>query len=187
MSAIVRLSLIGAILATGIFAAEENSHGGESTQMWKWVNFAILAGGIGFLAVKMGGPAFKSRGEAIRRELDEARKTKVESEARVAEIERKLGNLSGEIETFRKESREMVTRESDRLRRETAQMLERAQTQAQQEIESLAKSARNQIKAETARLALELAEKRIATGITAETQSKLVASLVDDLKKVSAR
>jgi F-type H+-transporting ATPase subunit b len=152
--------------------------------MWKWVNFGILFAGLAFLAMKFGGPAFKARGEAIRKELDLARKVKGDSEAKVAEIERKLGNLSNEIESFRKESREMIAREGERISRETAQSLERVTSQAEHEITSLTNAARQGIKAEAARLALQLAEQKIAAGITPETQSSLVSAFAEDLGKV---
>ena len=163
--------------------AAEHGEGGDLT-MWKWVNFGILFVGLAFLAMKFGGPAFKARGEAIRKELDLARKVKSDSETKVAEIERKLGNLSTEIESFRKESRDMIARESEKIGRETAQLLERAGGQAEQEITSLTNAARQAIKAEAARLALQLAEQKIAAGITPETHSSLVSTFTKDLDKV---
>lgn len=168
--------------ATPALAAEHGA-GGDLT-MWKWVNFGILAAGLGFLAIKFAGPAFQARGQAIRKELDLARKVKSDSEAKVAEIERKLGNLSSEIDSVRRESREMITRESEKVSRETAQMLERANAQTEQEIVSLTNAARKDIKAEAARFALQLAEQRVAQGLTPETQSSLVSAFADDLKKV---
>lgn len=163
--------------------AAEHGEGGDLT-MWKWVNFGILFVGLAFLAMKFAGPAFKARGEAIRRELDVARKVKGDSETKVAEIERKLGNLSTEIESFRKESREMIARESEKIGRETAQLLERAGGQVEQEIASLTNAARQGIKAEAARLALQLAEQKIAAGITPEAHASLVSSFAEDLGKV---
>lgn len=163
--------------------AAEHGESGDLT-MWKWVNFGILFAGLAFLAMKFGAPAFKARGEAIRRELDLARKVKSDSEAKVAEIERKLGNLSTEIESFRKESREMIARESEKISRETAHLLERAGGQAEQEIVSLTNAARQAIKAEAGRLALQLAEQKIAAGITPETHSSLVSAFAKDLGEV---
>lgn len=181
-----RLALVLILASASAFGAEHGSEGGMSTTTWKWVNFGILAAGLGFLIAKTAGPYFKSRNEQIRRELDEARATKARCEAQVAEIESKLKNLDGEIASFKRESLDLVAREGERLRSETAAMVAKVESRTADEIHSLSNAARAELKAEVARLALGLAEKRLAAGLPAGAQSGLVRTFIANLEKADA-
>ncbi len=169
--------------------AGENGHGeaGHSDlTTWKWIDFAVLAAGLAFLVVKTAGPYFRSQNEAIRTGIEDARRVKAESDAKVAQIEQRLKNLDQEIQAFRSESTQLVTREADRLQQETAQTMARLEAQTASEIASLGKAARAQLKAEVAGLAIAIARQRLAAGIPAETQSGLINRFVGHLKKVAA-
>lgn len=183
----MRLATLFLVASLSIFAADDASHDAhEDLTVSKWVHTGILAAGLGFLWMKVGAPAIKARGEGIRRELEEARKLKADSDVRVAQIQQRLGNLSGEIDGFRDESKRLLAAETAKLRTETEKLLARVQSQAENEIASLTKAARLEVKAEAARLALQLAEQKIAAGIPAETHASLVQDFVDDLRKVQA-
>lgn len=183
----MRLATLFLAVAMAAFAAEESHHGAApDLTVSKWVHFGILAIGIGVLWVKFASPAIKERGAEIRKELDQAKKLKAESEARVAAIEKQLGNLSGEIEAFRTESKKMLASEAAKIRTESEQLLTRVKSQTENEIASLTKAASAEVKAEAARLALQLAEQKLAAGLPAETHASLVKNFVEDLKKVGA-
>ena len=182
----MKLTVLFLAFGLSVFAAEGSKDAHADLAVAKWVHTGLLAAALGFLWFKVGAPAFKARGEGIRRELDEARKLKADSDRRVAEIEKRLGNLTGEIEGFREESKQLLSHEAEKIRQETGQLLARVQHQAESEIASLTKAARAEVKAEAARLALKLAEQKIASGIPAETHHALVQDFVEDLKKVQA-
>ena len=174
-------------------AATSDAHGapaGESGHndltTWKWIDFAVLAAGLAYLVVKTAGPYFRSQNEAIRHGIEDARRIKAESDAKVAQIEQRLKNLDQEIAAFRSESAQLVARESERLKQETAQTMTRLEAQTASEIASLGKAARAQLKAEVAGLAIAIARQRLSSGIPAETQSGLVSRFVGHLKKVAA-
>lgn len=162
----------------------EASHNDLTT--WKWIDFAVLAAGLAYLVIKTAGPYFRSQNEAIRTGIEDARRVKAESDAKVARIEQRLKNLDQEIQAFRTESTQLVAREADRLKQETAQTMARLEAQTASEIASLGKAARAQLKAEVAGLAIEIARQRLAAGIPAETQSGLINRFVGHLKKVAA-
>ena len=71
---------------------------------WKWATFAILAGALGWLIVKYGGPFYRSRASSIREGIEEAHKVKVEAEAKAAEIESRIADLSSAVEKLRQEA-----------------------------------------------------------------------------------
>ena len=66
--------------------------------IWAWANFAILAGVLGYLIVKKGGPWFASRSQAIRKGIADAEEIRRKAEASAAEVDRRLAGLETEIE-----------------------------------------------------------------------------------------
>lgn len=149
---------------------------------WKWANFAILAGGLAWLAVKYGGPYFRERTASIQSGILEATRMREEAEARAADIERRVGNLSAEVEHLRSQSKAEMAREAERVRAETASQIAKIQAQAEAEIASAAKHATRELKAYAAQLALAMAERQIAARMDDNMQDGLAASFVRDLK-----
>jgi F-type H+-transporting ATPase subunit b len=154
---------------------------------WKWANFALFAGLLGWLISKHAGSFFRSRSEAIASGISEATKTRQDAEARAAEIERKVSNLTTEIEALRSQSREEIAREGERVLAETQTQIRKIQAQAQAEIESSAKHASHDLKAWSAQLALQLAEKQIRDRMTPERHQRITDSFVDELRPKSER
>jgi F-type H+-transporting ATPase subunit b len=152
---------------------------------WKWANFAILAGVLGYLAAKNAGPFFASRSAEIQKGIKEAALVKAEAEARAAKIEARIANLAAEIEVIRKNSREEISAEGARISAETAQTISKIQAQAEQDIASAAKTASLDLKAQAAELAIGIAEQQIRARLTQETQDGLVDAFVHDLKRES--
>jgi len=148
---------------------------------WKWVNFAILAAGLGYLAVKFGGPALRSRAEEIRSGITDAQQVKADAERRAAEIDTRISNLGKEIEEMRVGSRQEMEAENSRLQAETVTELGKIQARAEQEIASAAKHASQDLKAYTAELALQMAEEQLKGRINPQVQDSLVRRFVGDL------
>lgn len=159
----------------------ESTEHGDSSAIWKWANFALLAAGLGYLIYKKAPPFFASRDREIRKGIEEAAVLRAQAEARAAEIERRLANLSTEIEQLRAGAREEMAAEAERMRRETEQALRKVEQQAAQEIDSAAKAARMDLKAHSADLALRLAEQRLRASLTPPVDEGLVRSFVEDL------
>lgn len=173
-------------------AAAREGEAHEKAQMpneiwWKWANFAILAGVLGWLISKNAGPFFRSRSEAIASGIAEATKTRQEAEARAAEIERKVSNLTAEVEQLRKQSHEEIAREGERVRLETEAQIRKVQAQAQAEIASAAKHASHDLKAYSAQLALKLAEQQIRERMTPDAQQWIADSFAKELRRQAGK
>ena len=82
----------------------EGEHGGM--EIWKWANFAILAGGLGYLVGKNAGPFFAGRTQQIRKEMIEAGELRKQAEMRAAEVDHRLANLENEIAAMRAEAKQ---------------------------------------------------------------------------------
>jgi len=161
----------------------EGEHG--KLELWKWANFVVLAGGLGYLIGKNAGPYFAGRSQQIRKDMHEAQEARRQSEARAAEVDRRLASLESEIAALRAESKNEAQVESERLTRHTAAEMAKIQSRAEQEIASAGKAARMELKRYTAHLAVSLAEQRLQARITPETQDALVRGFVRDLEPAS--
>ena len=182
--------LLGLFLAgfPGIAAAQENETGSKAREesgaedIWRVVNFVIMAGGVGYLIVKNAGPFFAARSKKIREEIVQGEEARQDAERRAAEVDRRLANLEADIAGLRAESAHEAEREFERMRQRTAAELAKIQAHAEQEIAAAGKTARAELKRYAAELAIGLAERKIRTRMNAETQDGLVASFVHELE-----
>lgn len=155
--------------------------------VWAWANFAILAGALGYLIVKKGGPWLAARSIAIRKGIAEAEEIRADAEARAAEVDRRLAGLETEIAALRDDARREQAAEAERIRQQTAADLARIQEHAAREIDAAGKSARIELKRYGAQLAVDLAEQRIRRQLTPALQSGLVENFARDLDQPSTR
>jgi F-type H+-transporting ATPase subunit b len=155
------------------FAQEQDGGESTSTKMWKWANFLVLAGGLGYLIGKNAPSFFAARSEQIGKDM---------AEARAAEVDRRLANLGAEIASLRAHAQEEAEAESQRLAHHRAAEIAKIQAHAEQEIVSAGKFARLELKRYAAELAIGLAEQKIRARMTPETQDALVRGFVRDLK-----
>ena len=122
--------------------ATKSEEGEGASPLWAWINFALLAGILGYLMVKKGGPYFASRTQAIRRGILEADEIRRNAEARAAEVDRMLAGLDAGIQGLRTSARKEQAAEAERIRRQSSADMARIQEHAAQEIESASKAAR---------------------------------------------
>jgi F-type H+-transporting ATPase subunit b len=174
--------------ALPLLAQEGGSAAKESnTLIWQWANFLILAGLLGWIIVKQGGPALAARTKQIQDGLTAGEKAKAEAEARAAAVNQKLANLEGEIAALRASAREEQEREAERIRREGEAEMARLHRQSEAEIDAAGKLAQLEVKRFAARLAIELAEQKIREGMTPQVQSGLLRNFAAGLPATQSR
>ena len=178
----VRWLVLSLALASLAFA-EESAAGEKDMTAWKWANFAILAGAIGFLLVKQAFPYFAARSIEIRRGIEEAKKMRADAEARAAAMEARLANLGIEVEAMRKSARDEAAQEGERIRQEMQRELEKIRTHADLEIASALKAAQIELKRYSAQLAIDLAREKVRERMTPADQETLVRNFVTDLSR----
>jgi len=152
---------------------------------WGWLNFAILAGGLGYVIKKNAGPYFAQRSLEIRKGMAEAETARAASDAKVAEVDRRLANLQADIEALRRNAQQEAEADAERVRREAAAELAKIQSHLADEIAAAAKSATLELRRYSANLALALAEQKIAARLTPETQARLVGTFVTTMAHVA--
>ncbi len=146
--------------------------------IWGWANFLILAGGLGYLIKKNAGPYFAQRSLDIRKGMAEADAARAASDAKVAEVNARLATLQTEIETLRRNAQQEAEAGAERIRQEATAEMAKVQTHLAEEIASATKSARLELRRYSAQLALGLAEQRITSRLTPDTQDRLVRQFV---------
>jgi F-type H+-transporting ATPase subunit b len=167
-------------------AAPEKKEPGEGMELWKWANFAVLAGGLGWMIGKNAGPFFAARSQKIRQEMSEAEEVRREAEERAADVSRRLANLDSEITALRQQSKAEADAEAGRVAAHTAAEIGKIRTHAETEIVSAGKAARTELKRYSAELAVNLAEQKVKARMNPEAQEALVKGFLHDLANSTA-
>lgn len=167
-------------------AAETASEAGgnqekEPSDIWKWANFALLAGGLGYLIARNAPAFFAARSKKIVQDIADAGKLRADAEARAADVHRRLANLESEIAVLHGQSQTQIAAEIERLKVHAAAEIAKIQALAEREIEAAGKAARSDLRRFTARMAIDLAQRKIEARMTPATQDGLVRGFVHDL------
>lgn len=168
-------------LASPEAGAHGGTHGGDPYIWYKWFNFAILAGGLGYLVAKLGVPALRGQQKAILKKLEEAQKKAAEAERRTKQVEEKVAGLEREIAELRRRAAEEMALEARQMEEETRRLLEKVDQQAQLEIASAVDHARKELRAMAAELAVQLAAERLAAEVAQGAQERLVERFIRSL------
>ena len=153
----------------------------EVNELWKWPNFFILAGLLGYLIKKHGAPLLVSRSNEIRESLEAGKKAKAEAEVRAAAVQAKIANLNSEIAELRASCHADLEREAQRIRRDTETEMSRIEHHTESEIVSLGKQAKLELRHYTAELAMNLAEQKIRARMAPSVQGALLNNFAGDM------
>lgn len=143
------------------------------------INFAILALAIFVPAKKFLPGMFRSRNTSIAKSIDDARKASTEANARLSEIEGRLGRLDAEIASIRTSAEQQAKVEEERLRASTEEEKNKIIQAAEQEIAAAAATAQRELKQFVADLAVSMAEKKIS--LDESTDRHLVQAFTREL------
>jgi F-type H+-transporting ATPase subunit b len=179
--------LVWVVFSAATLAAADAPAPAELSPIWRWANFLILAGVIGYLMAKFLPPLFASRSTEIRKGISEAQQMKQDAEKRSAEMDARLKALGADIEKFRTQSTAEMQQEGERISRETAEQIKKVEQQAAAELESAGKAARRQLKEYAAELALGMAEERLRGRMDSAAESALVDGFVSDLARQTSQ
>ena len=175
----MRRLILALLVAGGTALASETAHGeghgGDPMLMYKWINFAILAGGLGWVAVKAGGPALRGQQAKILDDMSAAARRAEAASAEAVAIEQRIAGLDAEVAAIRTKAEADLKAESERIQTETAGLLAKVEAAAGQDLTSAVEEARRELKAHAARLALDLAVEKAKARMTGEAQSALTA------------
>jgi F-type H+-transporting ATPase subunit b len=173
-----------------LFAAA-SAHGAEeggskasenAAEVFKWINFAIVAGFLLWLCLKKAPAFFSQRASAISSAITSATARKAAADAQLREAEAKLRNLEKEVTELRALAGRESAAEVVRLRAATVSDAEKIQAAAKAEIEAAERAARLALKALAANLAVDGAESLLARQLNPQAQEALISSFVRSLE-----
>jgi F-type H+-transporting ATPase subunit b len=165
--------------------AAEESHSAVSekaAEVFKWINFAIVAGLILWLCLKKAPAFFSRRAAAISSAITSAAAAKATADAQLREAEMKLANLQKEVAELRALAERESAAEVVRLRAATQSDAQKIAAAAKAEIEAAERAARLALKALAANLAVDGAESLLAKQLNPQAQEALISSFVKSLE-----
>jgi F-type H+-transporting ATPase subunit b len=165
-------------------AAEEggNATTERANEIFKWINFAIVAGLIAWVFLKLTPPFFRKNAENINSAITKATAAKAEADRQLRDAEEKLARLEQEVAHLRATAKREAAAEAERLRASTQSDIQKVGLAAKAEIEAAERAARLELKAIAANLAVDGAESLLAKQLTPQAQVSLVTAFVKSLE-----
>ena len=179
-------STVATLLLTAIsmHAAEDSGNAAteRANEIFKWINFAIVAGLIAWVFLKLTPPFFRNNAESISSAIGKATAAKAEADRQLREAEEKLARLEQEVAQLRATAQKEMTAESERLKATTQSDIQKVGLAAKAEMEAAERAARLELKTIAANLAVDGAESLLANEVTPRVQESLVAAFVKSLE-----
>jgi F-type H+-transporting ATPase subunit b len=185
-----RLCVISS-LVVAFFCATLSAHaaeeGGSSltehmTEIFKWINFAIVAAAFFWLFAKKLPAWFRGNADKINSAITKATASREEAERQFREAEAKLANLKQEVAVLEATAKRESAEEGERLRALAQSDVKRVGIASHAEIAAAERAARLELKALAAALAVDGAESLLAKQLTPAAQESLVDTFVKSLE-----
>ena len=176
---VTALLLIAVVPALALAAGGGGEHHVDSGVIlkdfiWRCVNFAVMAGLLGYFVSKPIRNGLQNRRAEIEKALADANAAREAAEAKAREYQEKLAKAAAEIDTIYAAIRREGELERDRILASATEMAAKIEQEADSKAASAVARARAELRAEAARLAVELAEELLSKNVTAADQKRLV-------------
>jgi F-type H+-transporting ATPase subunit b len=169
-------------LALSAHAEEPGSASQQSAEnLFKWINFALVAGVIVWLCLKKGPAFFGRRADVISADIQKSTEAKKQAELQLRDAETKLQNLEKEVADLRASAQRESAAEADRIRNLTVTDEQKIAAAAQAEVNAAERAARLELKALAADLAVSGAESLLVKQLTPAAQEALINNFVKTL------
>lgn len=181
---LLTMSVCGAMLvcASVVSAAEEGGSAAGATEIFKWINFAIVAGVVIWVFAKKLPSVFRANADAISSAITKATAVKAEADKLLADAEARLARLEQEVVALGATAEKEAAADAERIREMAKSDAEKISLAAKAEIEAAERAARMELKALAAKLAVDGAESLLAKQLTPQAQESLVRGFVASLE-----
>jgi F-type H+-transporting ATPase subunit b len=182
VSLIVSATFAMLFAVVSVHAAEGGNDASEHVnELFKWINFAVVAAGLIWIFGKLLPPIFRKRSDEIGAAIKKATAAKEAADKQLREAEQKLAKLEQEIAQLRALALREAAAEAERIRNATLSDAQKIEAAAAAEIEAAERAARLELKALAANLAVDSAESLLAKQLTPQAQEALVSAFVKGL------
>lgn len=155
----------------------------SSENLFKWINFAIVAGVIIWICLKSGPAFFSRRADVIASVIETSTAAKNRADEQLREAESKLQHLEKEVAELRAAALRESTAEGERIRDLTRTDEQKIDAAAGAEVDATERAARLELKALAANLAVDGAEALLASQLTPAAQESLINNFVKTLDR----
>jgi F-type H+-transporting ATPase subunit b len=175
-------------------AAEQGPEGGEPAPKLdvkrlalQLVNFAVLAGILGWFGGKAINKALLARHQQLKADLVAAAEARAAAELRAAEQGKRLASLEGEIAAMRAGIKQEAEDEKQRLIAAAEERAARIGDETKFLLDQQVKEAEATLKREVAEAAVRIAEQLVTKSFNAGDQQRLVDTFVNDVAAPTGR
>ena len=169
-------------LALNTHAEEAGSASQQSAEnLFKWINFALVAGVIVWLSLKKGPGFFGRRADVISADIQKRTEAKKQAEQQLQDAETKLQNLEKEVADLRATAQRESVAEAERIRNLTVTDAKKIDDAGKAEVNAAERAARLELKAFAANLAINGAESLLLKQLTPAAQEALINNFVKTL------
>jgi F-type H+-transporting ATPase subunit b len=176
------LALLVALWFPTALEAASPEHGeGIAPLIARLLNFGILVGLLVYLLRSPIGGYLTTRSGQIRDDLVHAAETKEAAAAQIAELDRRMAALPGELAALRERGVQEIAAEEQRIRQAAEAERERLLEQMRREMDVRLRLAQRDLMQHAAALAISVGMERIRRNITADDQLRLVDRYLDQV------
>lgn len=161
--------------------AEEDPAVSTAGLIFRWLNFILVFGGIGYLIAKHGGGFFRANAKAIAASITEATAAKAEADHELREVETKIARLDKEITELREAAGRDSDAEAERLRASGRAEIEKVSQAARGELAAAERAARQELRAIAASMAVERAGALVSSRMNREIGARIFHSFLGEL------
>ncbi len=188
------LALFVAVAASGLVAGAAVAAGGAKSEaealketIFQGVNLLILLGVLFYFGRKPIVEFFASRRSSIQSELSEAADLLGQAEQRNSELQRRLVDLSSEVEEIRERATQRAEQEAERILADANAAAERIQRDAQAAVDQEVRRAQAKLREEAADLALELAARKLEESVGDADRERLLDEFITRIEPGAGR
>jgi len=170
-------------VALSAHAEEAGSASQQSAEnLFKWINFALVAGVIVWLCLKKGPEFFGRRADVISADIQKSTEAKKQADLQLRDAETKLQDLEKEVADLRASAQRESAAEADRIRNLTVTDEQKIAEAGKTEVHAAERAARLELKALAANLAVNGAESLLVKQLTPAAQEALINNFVKTLE-----
>jgi len=150
-------------------------------QIFRWLNFLIVAGALGYLIVKKAPPVFQARANVIAGAIQSATAAKTAAVSQLREAEAGLARLDQDSAKMRTQAERDFSAEAARLKASAAHEVEKIGHMADVEIDAAARLAQIELRTAAARVAVARAAAMVSEKMTPERRATIFQNFLDNL------
>ena len=154
--------------------------------VYRWINFAIVFGGIAYLIVKAGAPYFRAHAQSIAQSIRQAAEERAAAERALNEATQKLATVDREIQAMHQAGVSESATQAERIRALAKNEVERIRQAARAEIAASERAAALELRGATARLATEQASALVRERMNSTTEQGLFRTFLREIERSAA-